>query len=163
MLDVTGLSCRAICVVIYQIWSSFLIIFDCEVDNSIFLFFLFGMFAKSCLDFEEKWAAQTWENVSFFSSADHGSRNVLIKSWLVFLDYNRYVIWTSAFQINFTLSPVLPRASMSPATLVKTSVPYAQSLTYNPFCSCLSLNLVSLALEVNVAGGELVGKSTTSY
>lgn len=68
-----------------------------------------------------------------------------------------------AFHINFTLSPVLPRASVSPATLVKTSVKCAQSLTCNPFCSCLSLNLVSLAPEVNVAGGELVGKSTTSY
>lgn len=59
-----------------------------------------------------------------------------------------------AFHIHFTLSPVLPRASMSPATLVKTSLQCAQSLTCNSFCSCLSFNLVSLAPEVNVIGGE---------
>lgn len=87
MFDMTGLSCWAICVVIYQIWKNFLIIFDCEIDKSVFLFFLFGMFAKSSLHFEEKWAVQTWENVSFYST-DHGSGNVFINSWPVFLDYN---------------------------------------------------------------------------
>lgn len=50
---------------------------------------------------------------------------------------------------------------MSPATLVKASLQRAQSLICNPFCSCLSFSLVSLAPEVNVTDGELVGKSTT--
>lgn len=34
------------------------------------------------------------------------------------------------------------------------SIQCGQHLTCNPFSSCLSLNLVSLAPEVNVAGGE---------
>jgi len=90
----------------------------------------------------------------------------LLDFWVVPL-HGTPISWAHnniAFHISFASSLVLPRASLSTATLVQTSVQCGQlsPLTCNRFSSYLSLNLLSLAPEVNVTGSELMGRSMTS-